>query len=69
MERSRLDKIVALIDEAKKIKYCLVAGAYEMAYEHTQNLEDELTTVAIKELIASETQEKTSTQPPQRVEV
>lgn len=71
-----VEKIISLIEEAKRTKYCILAGAEELAYEHAQNLEDELTTVALKEYIKKDpesqdpySQEKTSTQPPQRVEV
>ena len=65
------EKIIALIDEAKKTKYSILAGAEELAYEHAQNLEDELTAEALKNLIKDdpEAKEKTPTQPPQRVEV
>lgn len=65
------NKIISLIDEAKDIKYCILTGADELAYQHAQNLEDELTTVALQELKKQDlcTTEKTPTQPPQRVEV
>lgn len=56
------EKIIALINETKETRDCLLAGAYELAYQHTQNLEDELTTMAIK--MVAEEQERASSQPP-----
>lgn len=38
----------SLICEAKELKNCLKTGYYERAYELAQNIEDELTTMAIK---------------------
>lgn len=60
------EKIIALINETKETRDCLLAGAYELAYQHAQNLEDELTTMAIK--MVADKQEKASSQPPQRNE-
>lgn len=45
----------SLISEIRELKNCLKAGYYERAYELAQNIDDELTTEAIK---------KTSQQPP-----
>lgn len=38
----------ALIQEARELKQCLLAGLYERAYELAQNIDDELTTQEIK---------------------
>ena len=43
-----------IIAEARELKYCLLTGLYERAYELAQNIDDELTTMEIK---------KTSLQP------
>lgn len=37
-----------VIDKVRSIKYCILTGAYELAYEKIQDLEDALTTMAIK---------------------
>jgi hypothetical protein len=41
------EKLIELIRESIRAKYCVLAGRNELAYEHLQNLEDELTTLAI----------------------
>lgn len=38
----------ALIQEARELKQCLLAGYYERAYELAQNIDDELTTQELK---------------------
>lgn len=37
-----------LINEVREAKQCLLAGAYELAYEKMQNIDDELTLREIK---------------------
>ena len=37
-----------IIAEIRELKNCLKAGYYERAYELAQNIDDELTTIAIK---------------------
>ena len=60
------EKIYALINEAKQVKNCILSGANEIGYERIQNIEDELTTILLKEI--KRQKEKASTQPPQNAE-
>ena len=46
-----------LIAETREAKECLKAGAYEMAYEKIQNLEDELVWREIQRIEAEEEKE------------
>lgn len=40
-------KLIELVRESIRAKHCVLAGRNDLAYEHLQNLEDELTTLAI----------------------
>lgn len=68
-------RLWALVATARDAKCCLLAGLNEEAYRLVQDLDDELTSMIIvyennKERGTERKQkEKTSTQPPQRIEV
>jgi hypothetical protein len=47
MERYPNINFNGLIGEARELKNCLKAGLYERAYELAQNIDDELTSLAI----------------------
>lgn len=36
-----------IIAEMRELKYCLLSGFYERAYELAQNVDDELTTIEL----------------------
>lgn len=47
-----------IIAEARELKYCLLAGLYERAYELAQNIDDEATTMEIKKRLDNSHQAK-----------